>query len=97
MMTETDVELLKDLRINYMEQYKEASPFECMHIYEQGRQLAANLIDRQTASLAARDAEIAWLRKALNDIQMHAVDVGPNVIIPAKQAIARATLEADRD
>ena len=48
-------------------------------------------------ALAARDAEIAWLRKALNDIQMHAVDVGPNVIIPAKQAIARATLEADRD
>ena len=125
MMTEIDIELLKDLRVDYEPYYKETLPLTAMKTYEQERHLAASLIDRQTASLDARDAEIAnleserahhamtagclrtdleyanaeiaRLREALDDIQMHAVDVGPNVIIPAKQAIARATLEADRD
>ena len=62
MMTETDIELLKDLRVDYEPYYKETLPLTAMKTYEQERHLAASLIDRQTAFLAARDAEIARLR-----------------------------------
>ena len=65
MMTEIDIELLKDLRVDYEPYYKETLPLTAMKTYEQERHLAASLIDRQTASLDARDAEIAWLREAL--------------------------------
>lgn len=70
MLSETDEELLKDLRIDYAEPYKAASPYQCMETYEQERRLAANLIDRL-------DAEIERLNSIVRVLRSGAVDNPP--------------------
>ena len=70
LMTETDEELLKDLRVDYLPHHKDAAPYECINTYEQERRLAANLIDRL-------NAENERLRSALRPFALVAeYDIG---------------------
>jgi len=85
MLTETDEELLKDLRVDYLPHYKHAS-YQCMETYEQERRLAADLIDRLRA-------ENAKMREALEKIAKEQSGVTAFQVADWFQQIAREALE----